>query len=410
MFRVLFLLSFVTATSAVRAAPLSFQSALELATQATPDIALQTAEVEAARSAAIAAGRLPDPKLAVGIENLPATGEDRWSLTRDFMTMRKIGLMQDVPNLRKRQAQSDIAAAAVTRAETERGARILTIRRDAALAWLNRFYVEQRGALFDDLDRENRLFDDAVHAQLAGGRGMPADLVGPKQEAADLADRRDELDSEIAKSKAMLKRWVGAAAEEPLEGDPPALTLDAEHLQTHVHEHPELAVYVPMMEMAQAEVHEAEAMKRPDWGVELAYGRRGGAFSDMVSLQFTLGLPLFPRTRQNPQIEAKRQALNRVDAERESMLRDHTQELEGDLAEYGALTRQVERMKTVRLPLARQKADYQFASYRAGKADLTAVLGARRELIDQQLKQIEVEGQHAAIVAKLYYIYGEGAR
>jgi len=65
----------------------------------------------------------------------------------------------------------------------------------------------------------------------------------------------------------------------------------------------------PMMEMAQAEVHGAEATKRPDWGVELSYGHRGAAFSDMVSLQFTLGLPVFSGTRQDPQIEAKRQVV-----------------------------------------------------------------------------------------------------
>src|SRR6185369_3076391 len=104
-------------------------------------------------------------------------------------------------------------------------------------AWLNRYYLEQRGALFDELDRENQLFAQVVQAQLAGGRGMPADAVLPKQEAAQIADRRDELAAEITKSKAVLKRRVGAAAEEPLQGEPPPLALDSQHLREHVHEH-----------------------------------------------------------------------------------------------------------------------------------------------------------------------------
>jgi outer membrane protein TolC len=161
--------------------------------------------------------------------------------------------------------------------------------------------------------------------------------------------------------------------------------------------------------MAQAEVHEAEAMKRPDWGVELAYGRRGGAFSDMVTLQFTLDLPVFPENRQNPLIAARRQELDRVEAQRDAMLRDHTQELDAALAEYEVSTRQLARLREVHLPLARQKVDYQFASYRGGKADLTAVLTARRELIDVRLKEIELESQQAATVAKLYFFYGAGA-
>jgi len=317
--------------------------------------------------------------------------------------------MQDLPNRAKRQAQTDAAEANIGRAEAERRVSILTVRRDTALAWLRRYYLEQRGALLDELNRENQLFAQAVQAQLSGGRGMPADAVAPKQEAAEIADRRDELAAEIAKSKAVLKRWVGGSAEEPLQGEPPALAIDFQHLREHVHEHPDLAVFVPMTQMAQAEVHEAEATKRPDWGVELDYGRRGGAFSDMVSLQFTLDLPVFAKTRQDPRIQAKRRELARVESERDAMFRDHTQELEGDLAEYEVVTRQLSRLRDTHLPLAQEKVNYQFASYRAGKVDLTSVLVARRELIDQKLKEIELEEKRAAAAARLYYFYGPGA-
>ena len=409
MFRCALLICSAGAAGLAVAEPLTFNAALDLATRSSPDIAVQTANVEAAQSASVAAGSLPDPKLTVGVENFPVTGEERGSLTRDFMTMRKVGLMQDVPNGGKRASRTAAATADAERARAERRVSILTVRRDTALAWLARYYLERRGALFDELDRENKLFAQSVQAQFAGGRGMPADVVAPKQEAAEIADRRDELAGEIAKSKATLRRWTGAAGDGPLAGDPPALSLDAQHLRGHIHEHPELAVFVPMTQMAQAQVHEAEAAKRPDWGVELAYGRRGSAFSDMVSLQFTLDLPISTRTRQDPQIAAKRQELNRVEAQRDAMLRDHTEELDAELAEYEVTTRQLARLRDAHLPLARQKIDYQFASYRAGKADLNTVLSARRELIDERLKEIELDGKRAATVAKLYFFYGAGA-
>jgi cobalt-zinc-cadmium efflux system outer membrane protein len=409
MFRCVLSIALLGAAGLVEAEPLTFDAALELATRSSPDIAVQTASVAAAQSASVAAGRLPDPKLTVGIENLPVTGEEKGSLTRDFMTMRKVGLIQEVPNGGKREARAAAADASAARTQAERRVGVLAVRGDTALAWLDRYYLERRGGLFDELDRENRLFAQAVQAQFAGGRGMPADVIAPQQEAAEIADRRDELASEIAKSKATLRRWAGAAGDEPLAGDPPALDVDAEHLRGHIHEHPELAVFVPMTQMAQAEVHEAEAAKRPDWGVEVAYGRRGAAFSDMVSLQFTLDLPVFTRTRQDPQIAAKRQELTRVEAQRDAMLRDHTQALDSELAEYEVTTRQLARLRDVHLPLARQKVDYQFASYRGGKSDLTAVLSARRELIDERLKEIELEGKRAATVAKLYFFYGAGA-
>jgi outer membrane protein, heavy metal efflux system len=409
MFKRTLLASFAATAGFAHAAPLSFDGALEIATQSSPDIAVQTADVEAARAASTSAGRLPDPKLAVGIENLPVTGSEQWSVTRDFMTMRKIGLMQEVPNAAKRAARVAVADAAISRAEAQRRVRILTVRRDTAIAWLDRYFLERRVALLEELDAENRLFSQAVQAQFAAGRGVPADVIEPEEEAAEIADRHDELAGAIDRSKAVLKRWIGAAAQEPLAGEPPAMAFDSTHLREHVHEHPDLAVFVPMTQLAQAEVHEAEAAKRPDWGVELAYGRRAAAFSDMVSLQFTVDLPLFARTRQDPQIQAKSQALTRVEMERDAMLRDHTQELEGALAEYEVVSRQLSRLRTAHLPLAREKVESQFTSYRTGTVELTRVLTARRELIDQRLKEIELEGTRAVAAAKLYYFYGPGA-
>ena len=409
MLRYILLVLFTLVIAPVRAEPLSFETALRIAARSSPDIAVQSANVSAARSSATASGRLPDPKLAVGIENLPVTGPDQWSLTRDFMTMRKIGVMQQIPNAAKRAAQSAGAEAAVSRAEAERRVSILKAQTETAVAWLDRYYLDRRGALFDELERENQLFSDAVRAQLAAGRATPAEVVEPQEEAADIADRRDELTAQIAKSKAVLERWVGAAADAPLAGEPPALVLDAEGLRGHVHQHPELTAYIPMTQMAQAAVHEAEANKRPDWGVELAYARRGSAYSDMVSLEFTLDLPLFTKNRQDPQIRARRAELSRVESERDAMFRDHTQELEDDLAVYDMTTRQLARLRDTRLDLAEQKAQYTFASYRGGTGDLASVLAARRERIDVRLKRIELEGKRAVAAARLYYFYGPGA-
>jgi outer membrane protein TolC len=409
MFRLISLLSFIAVAGLAQAQGLTFSSALELATKSSPDIAAQTASVEAARSASLSAGRLPDPKLAFGIDNLPVTGPEQGSLTRDFMTMRKIGLMQDIPNGAKRASLTAIAEAELARAQAENRVTMLSVRRDAAVAWLTRYYLERRAALIDELAQENRIFAQMTEAQFAAGRGMPADVVAPKQEAAEIEDRRDELSAEIAKAKAGLKRSVGTTGDDPLAGDPPVLAIDTQRLRGHVHEHPDLAVFIPMAQAAQAEIHEAEATKRPDWGVELSYGRRGAQFSDMVSLQFTLDLPVFTGTRQDPRIAAKRQDLARVEDQRESMLRDHTQELEAEVADYDVMTRQLTRLDELHLPLAAQKVDLQLASYRGGKAEVSAVLSARRESIDVRLKRIELEGRRAITAAKLFYFYGPGA-
>ncbi len=393
--------------SLAQAAPLSFTAALELAERQSPKLSANAAQIDAARSMAIPAGALPDPKIFVGIDNFPVSGPDAGYLQRDFMTMQKIGVMQEVPNGDKRRAREAVAAANTEVAGAQRQVSRLAVRRDTALAWLDLYYLQRKSALFDELDHENALLAQVVQAQIASGRSQAADAVAPKQEAAQLADRRDDLVRELTQARAKLRQLVGAAADEALAGDPPALNVDAQHLREHLHHHPELLAFAAETRKAEAEVAEAQSQKKSDWGVELAYQRRAPQFGNMVSIQFTFELPVSPSTRQDPLIAAKQRELARIDAERDGMLRDHINELDGTLAEYAALTRQLERARQTALPLSEQKVSLQTASYQAGKGDLSAVLTARRERIDQRMRAIELEAGQARTAARLYFAYGE---
>jgi outer membrane protein TolC len=242
-----------------RAATLPFAAALVLAEAHSPSLAAKSAAVDAATSAALPAAALPDPKLIVGADNVPISGADRFDINRDFMTMEKIGVMQDVPNGDKRQARADVAAATVAQADAEREIERLKVRELTATAWLNRFYLERRVAVLSEFDRENQLLAAAVQAQVRAGKPVAGDAVMPRLEAADLADRRDELIQLIEQAKAELKRWIGDDAYLPLAGDAPVLAIDPIALHQHLHRHPELAAYGPMTELAQAEVRAAEA-------------------------------------------------------------------------------------------------------------------------------------------------------
>ncbi|MBI4694074.1 MAG: TolC family protein [Gammaproteobacteria bacterium] len=406
MFRYV-LLTTLALAGAARAEPLTFGEALALAERGAPRITAADERLAAARAEAIPATALPDPKLMVGLENLPTSGPDRFSPDGDFMTMQKLGFSQDIPNAAKRRARAAVAQAAIDTAEAERRVKHQEARRDAAVAWVMRYHLEQRAVMFDRLDDENAVFAAAVNAALGAGKGTAADAVAPRQEAAEIADRRDELAGQVALARAELTRVTGAPAERPLEGAPPPATIDAGRLREHLYHHPELAAFGPMSELAAAEVREAEAMKHPDWNVELAYQRRGPAYSDMVSVALSVDLPFFTAKRQDPRIAAKQHALAEVDASRAAMLRDHAAELERDLAEYEARARQLGRLTATKLPLAREKVELATASYAAGKLDLMAVVTARRELIETEITESKMRTEQAALAAKLQFTYVE---
>jgi outer membrane protein, heavy metal efflux system len=313
---------------------LTFNEALSLAQTQAPQVKAREENFSAAQSSLQPADALPDPKLSLGIENLPIDGPDRYSVTSEAMTMRRIGLMQEFPNAAKRGARASAAQGRVALAETQVLITQLAVTRETAVAWIARWSVEQQLARIDDLRAENRLFDAAVKARLAGGKGSATDIVMPRQEAAMIEDRADELNARRSQAIAALKRWTGAAATEALQGTAPDWPIANEALVHAVHRHPELAEFDAKARVLDAEIGEAQAEKKPDWELEMAYQKRGDQFGDMASVQVKFDLPVFAGSRQDPKIAARRAERAALDDERESTLREHAAMTEADVADY----------------------------------------------------------------------------
>lgn len=89
------------------ASALTLEQALSVAEQDAPSLHAQAANLVAARSAAIPAGELPDPKLKLGLQSVPIEGDARWQLEQEAMTMQMVGVMQDVPNRGRARQVSD---------------------------------------------------------------------------------------------------------------------------------------------------------------------------------------------------------------------------------------------------------------------------------------------------------------
>jgi outer membrane protein TolC len=209
-----------------------------------------------------------------------------------------------------------------------------------------------------------------------------------------------------AQAIASLVRWVGPDGQDSVAGELPDWPINVETLLPHLGNHPELVAFEAKRELAQAAVQEAEADKHPSWDLQFAYERRGPLYSDMVTLQVSVRLPLFPATRDDPLIEAKHAQLRRLSAEQDDMLREHQEQLAVDLAEFQRLDRALTRQRETLLPLAEEKVALAMSAYRASKADLTEVIAARQEQAEARLKEIALTGQRAQSAARLVYTYG----
>ncbi len=389
----------------LRAEPLTFEAALEHAAREAPSLRASEAGVRAARSDAIAADRLPDPTLELGIRDFPVTGPAAGRINRDNFTMRTIGVTQEFVNPAKRRARATRAAAEIGVAEAALAAEAQGVRLETALAWIDLHYGKRRLEQLELLDRSLGDLQATVSARLTAGTARPSQALEPEQLRAAVNDRRSALEAEVARARARLIRFTGDPRADSV-GEPPALDIRPDHLTAGVAALPRLRTLDARTRAAEAEVGLARAEKRPDWRASAMYGRREPNFGDLVSVQVSIDLPLFGGRRQNPRIEARaseaeRARFGRLAAEREVMAA-----LEADLADHAMHRRQLENSRQLLVPLARRRGELDQASYAAGTLDLGSALLSTLALAEAEVEALAREAEVARDVVRINFTYG----
>lgn len=389
---------------------LTLEQAIDVALRDTPQITASNARLESALAVAPGAGRLPDPELVTGVDNLPIDTADRYSFTRDFMTMRKVGVMQEFPNRAKRRLERDLAQSDVSVAQGElRKSRFETARATAE-AWIGLAVAEQSLARLQSLKPDVDLQATAMRGALSSGRATAADSLGALKLAAALDDRILAMRQEVEMQRAELARWVGNDADLPLASIPVdrALEHSPDALVSAVAEHAPLAPLVARIDAAKTDVDLARAAKRPDWSAEFSYAKRGPDFSDMVSLEFRVDLPLFPKNRQNPKIAGKLATLRAEEAELDSEVRMHTAEVRAAAAQWRLGRERLQHYSKDILPFAHDRSRAALAAYASGRGDLRGAVDALTEEIDAQLDEAELRGSIARAWVFLHLLHDSG--
>ena len=408
MRRSLFLLCALLPTAAT-AAPLTFDAALQRARADAPSLKAKTLGADAARSSRGAAGSLPDPTLAVGVDSFPISGPLAFEPGRDNFTWGRVGVSQDIPNLAKRHAAQARADTDIAAADAGTAVEARTVEVNTALAWINLAYAEKRLAALDDVFGRLQHIVQSSAGSVASGSARPAQTLAGQQAIAAMQDRRSEVESAVARARAILTRWTGDPNPQVV-GPIPDFPVDATTLRAALDRHPTLRMADAETAQADADVRVATADRRPDFGVNVAYQHRDPRFGDYVSAGVTIGLPMFTRHRQDSQISAKEADAARLRSEQEAARRALASDLDSDLADHVMHHDQWMRARDTLQPLAEQRVKLETASYAAGRASLADIADAHAALADAILTTLDREALVAADGARLVLTYRSDAQ
>ena len=382
----------------VIAASLSFQQALELAVQRSQSARSARAGMNSAAQSARVAGQLPDPMLRAGIDNLPVTGPDRLSTTRDSMTMKRIGISQEWLSAEKRAARTAAAQALVGREQAQLKATLAETRLQTALAYLDAFYAEEALSLATLMEHHAREELAAARARLQSATGSSQEVLALTSALAMAQDESAELRQQQGAAGVALRRWTGVVAGE-VRPPPERSGLPEDGF---VAGHPSVMGRQQDVEVARLEAASTAINANPNWTWEASYGQRSG-YSDMVSVGVSIPLPVAPGERQNRETVAKLSIVDRAQAELDEARRAAHAEYDTLIGTSLSLDQRIERYRDGVLLLAQQRVAAATAAYRSNQGTLMTLFEARRAEVDAQRKLLALERDYARTMAQLEY-------
>lgn len=383
---------------------LTLGQALQFATQRSASSQAAAASVQASREMVAKANQLPDPMLKFGVDNLPVTGPDRYSLTRDFMTQRRVGIEQQWISADKRTARVERGERAVDAEEANYLTNVAKVREETAVAWINLYFAQRSLELLKGL--ENQTSQDLATGQAAlhGAKTGAADVLQTQLALSQAQDRTRKEEQVLKSARTALARWV-AVPVETVVGTLPPLTSHVPNLPFE-----ELEKYHPMLlsarraiTLADAETTVATTERQPDWSFEAGFAQRGSQYSNMVSVGVSIPIPLNRAQRQDRDIAEKSALGTKARMQYEDALRELQAELQDQSLTLSSLQERVSRLKKELLPTANQQVELAMAAYRSGTGSLAAVFNAKRMALDAQMQVLDVEKEAATTWAKLEY-------
>jgi outer membrane protein TolC len=402
---------FATNVPAWGQAPLTLAEALRLAESRAPSVSASNAAARGAREMAVAAAQFPDPVLRAGVDNLPVNGPDAFSLERDFMTMRRVGVMQEYVSAAKRGARQERGEREAGRWEAEAEMSRAEVRTDVAIAWYDRLYAWRTEQLLQGLADEIAMQQRATEAQVSSGKASAADVLTTRAMLVQARDRVLTAHRQQQAATAKLARWLGEDASRPPVDDA-ALPSDAEvaTLPEHdLHNIPHLRVLAGQADVADAEVKVAEQNRSPNWSWEVSYAQRGPAYSNMISVGVSVPLPIARGDRQDRELAARLAQRDQARELLEDARRRHRSEFSAMRIEWQALRERQRQLESALLPVTRQRIEAVLAAYGSGQQNLSAVLEARRAEVDARIQILELERDAARVWAQLRHTYLESA-
>jgi cobalt-zinc-cadmium efflux system outer membrane protein len=379
-----------------------------------PEIQAALREREAARQRILPAGALDDPMIEAGVINAPLASSP---FNREDMTMKMIGLSQNLPYPGKRSLRQDIAtkdAEAVGYGYQE------TVNRIAR--GIKTSYFELGLTLeMTKLVKKNKLilerFLRIAEGRYEVGQGSQADVLKAQTQVSKMLDELLRLARERATIEAELIRALGrnanVAAPLPEPTQLREATLNLESLRENaLRQRPQLLALQSLTARNEKALELARKAYYPDFNVRLSYGQRnnmldGASRSDMVTMTMAINLPIWRDNKLAPRVAEslalRDQAVSMYQAQRNEVSANLRQQVA--MAEQNLKSARLH--QTTILPQARLTVESTLAAYRVNRVDFLTLLDSQMTVFNYEISLLTAMTSYNKALAEIDLLTGK---
>ena len=416
---------------------LSLEQAVMLAVTNDPWLHGNQLKQQAVEHRSVAAGSLPDPKVAISMMNLPT---DTLNTDQEAMTQLSLGVSQTFArgdSLAIKASQLQIQATQFPLLRADRKAKVAA---NVSQLWLDAYLAQQTIAL---IEADWALFEQMAEVAKASyanaiGKTRQQDVIRAQLEIIQLEDRLASQKQALETSLARLNEWLhvydinGAPQTFNFESQAERLTLAKELpalrlrkpklLKANQHSrntlaqalttHPAIGIIDIKYQVAQKDIALAEQAYKPQWGVNASYGYRdnmpsGEQRADLLSIGVSFDLPLFTENRQDKQVAASIAESSAIKTEKLLLMKQMISAIEKELNQLNRLRERQSLYQQQLLTQIHEQAEASLTAYTNDSGDFSEVVRARIAELNARIAALKIDIDVLKTVARINYFFAD---
>lgn len=410
---------------------LSLQQAVEKAVSQDDWLISSQQKENAIRALSQGMTALSDPKINVGLLNMPT---DSFDFNQEAMTQFNVSVSQMFPAGDTLRLTGEKYAVQGDQMPLMRDNRRAMLAMEVSNLWLTAYSYEESIKLV----KQNRILFEQLHEVVessyssAYGRAKQQDLVRSELELIKLDHRLTQLRQAKENALKKLSQYIlptmadqGIADQEitlKTTGEPimvtpsyilSSLSSNSLALATRLSLHPLVRIVDVQSNTAQIDKAIAEQKYKPEWGVTLGYGYRGDDLSgkdraDLASIAVSVSVPIFSSSRQDAQVKAASLQVESFLSEKQLVLNELMAKYRVLTSDITLLDQRIRLYQTKLLPSYRESAQAMLNAYTSNDGVFSDVVQARIATLNAHIELLNIRIERFKRLAELNYVMAQG--